>query len=129
MASSTCPTYHSPRSTGLRRGSDQRPGSIMDQTSRRDDGSTLDQDRARIATWLGIQANRPSPPSGGDDLLTATLSTFARNNSEPRIGDRLGRFTIAAEIGCGGMGVVYRATDDDTGEPVALKVVPRADRK
>jgi len=34
-----------------------------------------------------------------------------------------GRFRLAQRVGSGGMGTVYRATDERTGEPVALKVL------
>ena len=39
-------------------------------------------------------------------------------------GTRLGRYTIAATIGRGGMGTVYRATDSTLGRDVAIKVLP-----
>src|SRR5262245_56059013 len=40
-------------------------------------------------------------------------------------GDRLGPYEIAASIGSGGMGEVYRATDSRLGREVAVKVLPR----
>ena len=39
-------------------------------------------------------------------------------------GTRLGRYHVAAEIGAGGMGEVYRATDPDLKRDVAIKVLP-----
>jgi serine/threonine-protein kinase len=41
-------------------------------------------------------------------------------------GTRIGSFEIAAKIGEGGMGEVYRATDTKLGREVAIKVLPEA---
>jgi serine/threonine protein kinase len=41
-------------------------------------------------------------------------------------GTRLGTFEIAAQIGQGGMGEVYRALDADLGRHVAIKILPEA---
>ncbi|MGH9257486.1 MAG: protein kinase domain-containing protein, partial [Vicinamibacterales bacterium] len=41
-------------------------------------------------------------------------------------GKRLGPYEITAEIGAGGMGVVYRATDTNLKRAVAIKVLPDA---
>ena len=41
-------------------------------------------------------------------------------------GTRLGPYEIAVQIGVGGMGEVYRATDTHLGRQVAIKVLPES---
>ena len=43
-----------------------------------------------------------------------------------RPGTRLGVYNVTAQIGAGGMGEVYRATDTKLNRDVALKVLPDA---
>jgi eukaryotic-like serine/threonine-protein kinase len=43
-------------------------------------------------------------------------------------GTRLGPYEITGQIGAGGMGEVYRATDPNLGRQVAIKVLPDAIR-
>lgn len=41
-------------------------------------------------------------------------------------GSRIGAYEVAAQIGAGGMGEVYRATDTKLKRQVAIKVLPEA---
>jgi serine/threonine-protein kinase len=41
-------------------------------------------------------------------------------------GTRIGPYEISAQIGAGGMGEVYRATDTNLSRPVAIKVLPQS---
>ena len=43
--------------------------------------------------------------------------------TEPRVGERLGRFLLLEKVGEGGMGVVFRAEDQADGAIVAVKVL------
>ncbi|MFO0612846.1 MAG: serine/threonine-protein kinase [Polyangiaceae bacterium] len=59
--------------------------------------------------------------------VPAALQALIKKGQRARVGvapgDRLGRFEILSEVGKGGHGVVYRAVNVETAEPVAIKVL------
>ena len=60
-----------------------------------------------------------------DSLIAETIKCFAPPESSAELG-RLGRYVVLDVLGCGGMGVVFRAMDQQLGRHIALKVmVPR----
>ena len=44
----------------------------------------------------------------------------------PAVGSRIGHYEMTNQIGAGGMGEVFRATDTQLGRQVALKVLPES---
>jgi serine/threonine-protein kinase len=56
-----------------------------------------------------------------EDGLNPARSNGSRTSPAP--GDAVGRFTLEERLGEGGVGVVYRASDRDAGETVALKLL------
>ena len=84
--------------------------------------------RREVASLLAqgtddIGLSNPAP------FITAALRGSERSDCPPvRLanGTRLGPYTISAQIGVGGMGEVYRATDINLARDVAIKVLPEA---
>ena len=101
--------------------------------------AALDQPPDRLDSWLDREA-------GGDQRIRADVRSLLDHHqrtgsflveplgnrmadlmSETRVlqpGDRLGSYTIVREVGRGGMGRVYLATDATLGRNVALKALP-----
>ena len=72
-----------------------------------------------------------SPRAGGGDSERLSPAGIIRaacthNDMSLTVGTRLGPYAITAQIGAGGMGEVYRATDTTLKRDVAVKVLPAA---
>lgn len=61
--------------------------------------------------------------SGCREIVLATARTVGRDTPSLGAGDRVGRYVVESELGRGGFGVVYRASDPSLDRAVALKLV------
>jgi len=66
----------------------------------------------------GVYQDLSRPYSGSAHILTSPLALTP--------GTRLGVYEVAAQIGEGGMGQVFRATDTTLSRQVAIKILPDA---
>jgi serine/threonine protein kinase len=73
----------------------------------------------------------PRDRIGGADTVDSggapSVSLPAQLGPGIEVGRRLGRYVVAARLGAGAMGVVYRAMDPELGREVAIKLLRRPD--
>lgn len=91
---------------------------------------TDSDDEEKINEVLRIGATDVLAKSGSANLICAKLRrmipklrTSRSVPADSRLPRRIGRFSIERELGRGGMGVVYRGVDPETGQVAAIKTL------
>jgi len=91
-----------------------------------DEGRKGDVPLAYVHTTPAEPPSR-DPPDAHDLALGSTLGMSGPPpgpaTGELAAGTRLGRFVVRAQLGAGGMGIVFAGEDVELGRPVAIKVV------
>jgi hypothetical protein len=101
------------------------------QAGRRPDRAALLAQHPELASVLdcldALEQLAPLPepqnPAGAPDAVTLVQPVPSQDTPPAGPGSAFGKYTLLAEIGRGGMGVVYRAYQKDLGRPVALKMI------
>lgn len=86
------------------------------------DSPTIEEYRRRFPA-LAEEIGDLFPMLAKLEQLAPQLSRSDQGSSEPAAGDKVGPYQLHAELGRGGMAVVFDATDSRTGKQVAVKVM------
>jgi len=80
-------------------------------------------DRQPAPDWIPRRHASPRGPDEPTSDAPPSTDPAPYDDDQLHPGDRLGRYTILARLGEGGMGLVYEARQDGTDRLVALKVI------